>query len=114
MNWNNIVNEGGEGFVPGASQEPEPLTATEEMDHILAVMAGTSSQDARMAQLRARYNELYESVWSLERTKQARVRWNEEMTRAKREGRKIDLVATQIKLGIIFSELKKAIAHYNL
>ena len=112
--YNNLMNEGGEGYNPHSKEEARPMDRAERMDRLMRIMAGTSTHDPRYAELRAEYNALYEEVWSLATTKARREAWNTKVVDAKKAGKKINLPRLEKEMGFAFAELKKAIAHHNL
>lgn len=116
--YNDLYNEGGEGHNPYADKEEgQPTTEQRKqarMSRLLAIMAGTSSQDSRMTELQDEYNTLFEQAYPREWTIQARETWNNEMKAKKAAGQKVDPWETEKRLGISRVALKAAIKHYKL
>lgn len=87
--YRNLMNEGCDGYNP--EEDREERTAN------------------------ARYQVALErDGWTLEGTKARRAAWNDELARAKKQGRKINLLSLETKMGWTLMTLKAAVAHYGL
>ncbi len=112
--YNDLMNEGGDGYNPYIENETPPATAQEKMDRLLTIMAGTSTEDQRYTELKTEYNTIFEITHTQEWTIEAREIWNNEMRAKKAAGQKVDLWETEKRLGINHATLKNAIKHYKL
>lgn len=122
--YDNLHNEGGEGYNPfrekGGPSPPKGMALSEKKDRLKSIMAGTSIDDPRYAELQEQVKDIekqelseFLKEWTKEKTASRRLEWNAWVSSFKQKGKKItssDIAKKEKEQGWRAETLKKAVA----